>query len=411
MSQRRLHLLPVHRFGALIGAGALALGLVPAVPAAGAGTSWSAPVNLGPSDAGPPSLSVSPAGLAAIAFSDTPIATQVGTIYESSSLAGGAWQAAAPVPGSTSYDSLSPAVAAAPSGALTAIFVASQIDGLPSAYVRLDDSPLGVWSSPAVVSSPAAGRVAIQYGATGGPVVVRPLSGCGLGELGGATITTDCVSQWHFAMGQTGIGTAAWRTTAGAVRVASRSVSGAWSAPVTLASGAVSVAVGVDPTGTSTVAFSVKGTSRTTSSVWEATAPSGGPWGAPVELSSAACSTAVGAARAGDGSGIVAFASRVRSACEAAVSVASPGGGFGPAVAISSGAHASGIVAAATSARTYAVAWSSGGSTFAAIGSGASFGVPSKIGPSGSLVAAGGGGWATLAWCGATCSVVSSPAP
>jgi len=379
-------------------------------PAAAVGT-WSTPVNLGRSDGGPPSLSVNQAGRAAIEFTYTPNSTQIGTIFHATADAGAAWSAATAVPGSTAYDSLSAAVAVGPDGTATSLSVASQIDGLSSAYVENSQSPLGTWSSQGVVASPAPGRAAVQVGTSGAPVVVRPLPGCGLGDLAGVAITGDCVSKWRFVIGASGAGALVWLTKSGTLRAALLNAAGNWGPDVTLATAAVALGLGVDPSGTATAAYTSKTATTGLYQVWVVTAPSGASWGSPVQVSGTGCSSGVDMARAANGTGLVAAGIRNGRACEAAVAVIAPGGTIGPVRFLSGTAGVSSPVAAATAVGTYVVAWTAGGATWASIGGAGGFAPASKLGAGGSLAAAGGGGWATVAWCTASCSATSGPAP
>ncbi len=199
-----------------------------------------------------------------------------GTLYYSNLLAGQTWPAATAMAGSNVYDANSPQVALDASGAALATFDAYQIDSYNNAYATVWGYSGGsYWSGFGVLGSPITRLPALLrfYGTPttyiNNAVVLIP-SSCGLvSEVDSsyarfeATVTTDCLSAYDFALNAAGYGVVGYKTTAGAVNAAERfggASDGVWTAPTPLAAAnslTSQVAVANAPTNEAIVVYTV----------------------------------------------------------------------------------------------------------------------------------------------------------
>lgn len=323
------------------------------------------------------SLAMNPVGQGIAVFSYAPNGG-TGTLYYSNLLAGQTWPAAIPMAGSNVYDANSPQVALDASGAALATFDAYQIDSYNNAYATVWGYSSGSnWSGFGVLGSPITRLPALLrfYGTSptyiNNAVVLIP-SSCGLvSEVDSsyarfeATITTDCLSAYDFALNAAGYGVVGYKTTAGAVNAAERfggASDGVWTAPTPLAAAnslTSQVAVANAPTNEAIVVYTVGKKGTATVQVWQASLTGSGSWLPPVKLSSTACSVNVAAAMAGNGDSMVIWGgSGTRGKCEATVATRHAGGSFGTPVALTSGAKVSAFAATGTTGGNLAVAWS-----------------------------------------------------
>jgi len=398
-----------------------ALGLLAAVSAAA--QTWSAPVTIGRTSEGRPSLSMAANGQATVAFGYTGNSgTASGLVYAGSVAGPQPWTPAALL---LNADAYRPGVAQDLSGAAYVVAGAGQWDNYASATVGCLRAVGGAWScgtlavSGAVPLTPAVqfyGRSTTQAN-TAAFVwaqkcsVIASSSPPAANEYQVLTGTGECVRAMTYALDLDGTGVAVYGTKAGDIAYARRRVVAGvpqWSARVKLVSAntaAAGFAAATANDGSSTLAWAIGKAGTKTIQVWTAAVAADGTLGAPVQLAANACDTGVAATVLDAGDVVVAWGGTAGTHCEAAwASRAAGTGTFSATHLASSGARVKGIAAAHSAAGAVVLAWNDASrGASAAVGGLSGFATPVVLGSAGTVSLAAGGGYVNAAWCATQC--------
>jgi hypothetical protein len=381
----------MHRTSPL-GAGLIAgtltafLGVAVAVPAQAAG-GWSAPVAL-PVSGGSPAAAVNASGAAVVITSGQTASVGVSV---STSADGHTWTAPVTLgPGGEQ------AVALAPNGRAVAVW--QGFSGVTSTGVQASVLvPGGTWSAPVTVA-PAGINPEVAVDAAGDAVALWTTSGSNapvqaatlrVGGTWSAPVTLGSGVTPNLAVNTSGAILAGWTTSPHEIVVSAGTVTGGWSAPVTLGPATAYKQLGVHLA----LAANGQGTALWTggNGVQASTLSPGGSWTAPVILAPGSSTVALGLAADGTGDTVALLAKNVDNGSTIGYSLQtarhSPGAGWTALTQLAAESSQSGKIAA-TPAGSFVVIYA-GNAVTSPPGQG--FGAPVNLAPSAMQLAAAAG--------------------